>query len=253
MTKINIVIVDDEPKSIETLTILLNNYHNDVNIIDTANSMTEGISMIEKRKHEIDILFLDIQMPDGDGFSLLQQLPKIDFKIIFTTAYDQYAIKAIKLSALDYLLKPIDNAELKEALQKYKELKKDDQYLSSLSYFKDALRQKTVFEKLAVTTLNEIKFIELSKIRFLQSDNNYTTIHLDNNQQLVSSKNIGYYEELLESTNFFRIHNSYLVNLKKIERFIKGKAGAVEIEGGITLDVSVRRKDSLFERLNLSK
>lgn len=253
MVKLNVVIIDDEPKSIETLSLLLTNYHEDVNILGSANSISEGLSFIEKHKKEIHLLFLDIQMPDGDGFTLLQHLPEIDFNIIFTTAFDQYALKAIKFSALDYLLKPIDHKELNDALEKHRRLKKDNQHNTPISNLKEALQQKTVFEKLAVTTLNEINFIEISKIRFLQSDNNYTTIHLDNNQQLVSSKNIGYYEELLDENDFFRIHNSYLVNLKKIERFIKGKSGAVEIEGGITLDVSLRRKDNLFKRLNLSK
>ncbi len=253
MTKLNVVIIDDEIKSIETLSLLLTNYHHDVNILATANSISTGLSTIEKHNKDIDILFLDIQMPDGDGFTLLQHLPEIKFKIIFTTAFDQHALKAIKFSALDYLLKPIDNKELEASLEKFRRLKNDKQHISSISNLKDALQQKTVFEKLAVTNLNEINFIELSKIRFLQSDNNYTTIHLDNNQQLVSSKNIGYYEELLEGNDFFRIHNSYLVNLKKIERFIKGKSGSVVIEGGITLDVSMRRKENLFERMNLHK
>ncbi len=252
MAKINVAIIDDESKSIETLSILLKNYHADVNIISSAGSMSAGLSMIEKHREEIDILFLDIQMPEGDGFTLLQHLPEINFKVIFTTAYDQYAIKAIKFSALDYLLKPIDNTELQDALAKYRELKlKNVPAVASLDIFKQALQQKKVFEKLAIPTSSDIVFIELPKILYLESSNNYTTLHLENKQKILSSKNIGYYEELLEQGSFFRIHNSYLVNLEKIERFIKGKTGAVQLQGGTVLDVSVRRKDSLLERLSL--
>lgn len=254
MTKINVAIIDDESKSIETLAILLENYHANIHIVGSATSMSSGLTLIEKHKHEIDILFLDIQMPGGDGFTLLQSLFDIRFKIIFTTAYDQYAIKAIRFSALDYLLKPIDNNELSDALKKYRQMKPESNSEGDpLSVFRNALHQKTVFEKLAIPTASEILFIQLSKILYFESDNNYTTLHLENNQKLLSSRNIGYYEELLEPGNFFRIHNSYLVNLEKIERFIKGKPGAVEIQGGIRLDVSVRRKESLFERLSFHK
>ena len=251
MSKINVIIIDDEYKCVETLSLLLEQYYEDIHILDSAGSIESALPVIEKHKNNTDILFLDIQMPGGDGFTLLQRIPEITFKVIFTTAYDQYAIKAIKFSALDYLLKPIDNIELNLSIEKYRELKNAGLKPSSMIDFKTALQQKNLFDRLAIPTLSEIKFIPLDKIVYLKSDNNYTAVCLDNKQQLISSKNIGYYEDLLSTIHFFRIHNSYLVNIKKIERYIKGKNGSVELEDGSILEVSGRRKDELFTLLNL--
>lgn len=251
MNKIKVIIVDDESKSIQTLAILLEHYYEDIEILATAHSMKSGLKAIEQYKDQIDILFVDIQMPEGDGFHLLEQVPAINFKIIFTTAYDHYAIKAIKFSALDYLLKPIDNTELGDALNKYRALKNKEAIPDSILHFKQALQQKKMFEKLAVSTLNEIIFIKLEDILYMKSSNNYTTLFFETKQEMISSRNIGYYEELLEEHHFYRVHNSYLVNLKKVERFIKCKNGLIEIEGGKTIEVSARRKETLLEKLNL--
>lgn len=251
MSKINVIIIDDEPKSIQTLTLLLAHYHQEVVVLDTAGSVASGLAAIEAHKDQIDLLFVDIQMPDGDGFTLLQRLPDIRFRIIFTTAYDQYAIRAIRFSALDYLLKPINNVELGAALDKYLELRKTEQRPAAIDHFRQALQQKTVFDKLAVPTLNEILFLRIAQILYMKSNNNYTTIFFENGQQVLSSRNIGHYEELLEEHQFFRVHNSFLVNLKKVERFIKSKNGMLEIEGGTTILVSGRRKEALFEKLSL--
>ena len=249
MNKINVIIIDDEPKCVEILALMLKNFHADIHISDTANSMEKGLAAIEKHKASLHIVFLDIQMPGGDGFTLLQNIQKITFKIIFTTAYDQFALRAIKFSALDYLLKPIDLKELNLALVKFRA--EDVGENTPLHNFTTTLQQKTLFKKLAIATLTEIKFVPLDKITYLESDNNYTTIFIENKQRLVSSKNIGYYEELLEENDFFRINNSCLVNLKKIERFIKGKTGTVELEDGKTLPVSASKKEKLVKLLAL--
>jgi two-component system LytT family response regulator len=248
MKKINTIIIDDEPKSVEILSLMLKNFQNDVEILDTAGSMKEGLEVIEKHKAVLHLLFLDIQMPGGDGFSLLQHIPDISFRIIFTTAYDQFAIKAIRFSALDYLLKPIDLKELDLALAKFREGNHPPEQ-QRLHHFTDTLGQKSLFKKLAIATLHEIKFIHLDKISYLESDNNYTTIYMGNSQRLVSSKNIGYYEDLLEENGFFRVNNSSLVNLMKIERFIKGKTGSIELEDGKTLPVSSSKKETLLRLL----
>lgn len=249
MNKLNCIIIDDEPKCVEVLSLMLRELHSDIHILDTADSAKKGLSVIEKHKTELHLLFLDIQMPGGDGFSLLQQLPEINFKIIFTTAYDQFAIKAIKFSALDYLLKPIDLKELNLALEKSRSIQ-EMHTQSHIQQVTTMARQKTPFEKLAIASLTEIKFIYLDKIRYLESDNNYTSIYTDHQQRLVSSKSIGYYEELLEESDFYRINNSYIVNLKKIERFIKGKTGSVVLEDGKELTVSASRREKLLKLLS---
>lgn len=253
MNKMNVIIVDDEPKCVQTLSLLLNQYYDDIEILDSAHSMSAALEIIEKHKGQIHILFLDIQMPGGDGFAILQRIPDINFKIIFTTAHDQYAIKAIRFSALDYLLKPIDNKELKLALDRFRSFMPAAGVPehNPINEFKRTLQQKNIFNKLAIPTLTEIKFVELDKVLYLESDNNYTTIHIERKQQLISSKSIGYYEELLVSSHFFRVHNSYLVNLKRISAYIKGRGGHLVLDDGEQIEVSVRKRDELLKMLNL--
>lgn len=248
MKRINVMIVDDEPKCIDTLTSLLQ-YHDDVFVLASAKDMRTALPLIGKHKNHIDVLFLDIQMPGGDGFTLLQSIPEIPFKVIFTTAFDQYAIQAIRFSAIDYLLKPIDHTELSAALDRYRNDAKKAGVNELEEAFKEALLKKEMFEKLAVPTPKDILFFSPDSIQYLQSDNNYTILHFDHHKPVVSAKNIGYYEELLEGKSFMRIHNSYLVNVKKIARFVKGKSAYVELENGVSLEVSVRKRDTLLRLL----
>ncbi|MES2560644.1 MAG: LytTR family DNA-binding domain-containing protein [Bacteroidota bacterium] len=252
MNEIRAMIIDDEQGCIDTLSLLIQHYHKDVRVVETANSAETGLAGIRKYKDSLDVLFLDIQMPGGDGFSLLQQLNDINFKIVFTTAYDRFALKAIKYAAFDYLLKPIDNDELTETISRIRSQQQPQATASDqFTQFRNALKQKTVFDKLAIPTLTDIQFIPTSDILYLNSDNNYTSIHLSNKQQIISSKNLGYYEEILDEQHFFRVHNSYLVNIRKIEKFIKGKSGYIEIENGFRIEVSIRRRNALMELLGL--
>ncbi len=250
MSKINIIIIDDEPGCIELLWIMLQNTHTEMVLLDTAQSVEKGLAVVNKHRQQIDLLFLDIQMPGGDGFLLLQQLQHIPFKIIFTTAFDHFALKAIKFSALDYLLKPVESGELQHAVDKF--LKEDNaKRQRMLDNFKHQLDRQNLFNKLAVATLNEVSFIPIDKITYLESDNNYTTIFSEGRQRLVSSKNLGYYEELLAGNGFYRVSNSCLVNLKKINRFIKGKSGSIALEGGETLNVSASKKERLLQLMGM--
>lgn len=250
MKPLNAIIVDDEPTCVELLSLLINAHHPAIRILAKANGMQAALEAIELHKHQLHLLFLDIDMPGGDGFTLLQHIPDITFKIIFTTAYDTFAIRAIKFSALDYLLKPIDSQELALAIDKLRS-SGDAGYLRATNDFRQALRDKNMFKKLAVSTLTEVVFIPPGDILYLESDNNYTTIYTADKKKLVSSKNIGHYEELLDDCGFFRISNSFLVNLKKVERFVKGKAGSVVLESGQELQVSASRKEELLRMLAL--
>lgn len=246
MTNIKTVIVDDEPKSIQMLSLLLGYYPARIEVLGTAGSVASGLEVVQQFRDEIDMLFLDIRMPDGDGFMLLQQVPAPPFKVIFTTAYDAYALKAIKFSAFDYLLKPIDYKELLSTLDKFCKARPGE---TSLPVLKPAIQQVSLPDKLAIPTVNDILFVRLTAILYMKSENNYTTLFLDDGRQLLSSRNIGYFEELLQESHFFRVHNSYLVNLDKVARFIKSKTGTIEVEGGAIIQVSMRRKDGFLERL----
>jgi two-component system LytT family response regulator len=252
MNKLRALIIDDEEPCIEVLSLLLSDYHSDVVVLDIAMSMEEGLRKIEEHKQSIDILFLDIQMPGGDGFTLLERLASAPFKIIFTTAYTEYAIKAIKFSAFDYLLKPIDDDELTHAILKYREESKKGTFLNDETDMlkKMALQSRTI-EKIPISTPNEIRFIAVNHIVYMESDNNYTYIYLDNQPKILSSKHLGYFEELLSPDQFFRIHKSYLVNIDKVVCFIKGKSGFLQLENGIKLEISNRRKESVLHWLGI--
>jgi len=253
MKKINVILVEDEKRCTELLLHLLETYHKDVVVLGCANNVNEGLALIEKHRQQLHLLFLDIEMPGGDGFTLLKALPQLHFKVVFTTAYDHYALRAIKFSALEYLLKPIDAEELSLALEKFRKDRAGKKApLQNLNGFRDSLNNQKLFEKLAVATLTDIRFIQLEKINYIESDNNYSTIYLENKERIVSSKNIGHYEELLAESYFFRINNSNLVNLKKIIRFIKGKTGSVELENGNTLLVSASKKEALLKLIDLA-
>lgn len=247
MNHISAIIIDDEPSCTEMLSLMLQQYHPDVRLLGTSGSAAAGLVLLETLRP--DLLFLDIQMSGGDGFSLLQQLHEIPFRIIFTTAYDQFAVRAIRFSALDYLLKPIDHEELSAALQRFRSLPSAAPEMARMNDFGLALKEHKVFEKLAVPALNEVRLVPVAEIAYLESDNNYTTIYQDDRRKIVSSRNIGYYEELLTACGFLRIHNSCLVNLRKISAYVKGKGGMVKLDNGVTLEVSSRRKEQLMKAL----
>jgi two-component system LytT family response regulator len=182
------------------------------------------------------------QMPEEDGFSFLGRFS--NFSVVFATAYNTYAIKAIRFSALEYLLKPINKNELKDAIEKFKNRPVKEQQLTE---FKSNIKTGTYFDKLGIPTQTEIYFIKMETILYLESDNNYTKIYTSSGSPIMSSKNIGYYEELLDGLNFFRIHNSYIINLKKIVRYVRGKAGSVELENGVNLEISKRKKEQFLK------
>lgn len=246
---IRALIIDDEPECITALTLLLKEYLPEVSILGTASSCESGLQLIQRYTGSIDLLFLDVQMPDGDGFSLLKALDKVNFAVIFVTAFDQYALRAIKFSALDYLLKPVHSKDLEEAVNKLKNHPMRDK--GKEEGFREKLQNNTLFERLAIPSLTDINFIELRNIQYLESEKNYTTFYQLDGHKITSSKNIGYYEELLSLNGFFRIHNSYIVNLAQVKRYIKGKGGYVELMDGSKLEVSARRKDDLFQILGL--
>lgn len=246
--KINVIIIDDEPNGVETLSLLLTDYHDDVKVLATARNIKEAKRLIGQYKSQLDLIFLDIQMPGGDGFALLNQLTDISFSIVFTTAYDQYAMKAIKYAALDYLLKPIDHEELSETLMRFRRNRMSVRE-EQINLIRQQSDRKKVVSRLAIPTQFDIVFIPIDEIIYLESDSNYSSIFLMDGSKVVSSKNIGHYEELLSPGQFFRIHNSYIVNVKCIKRFVKGKTGMIELGSGKQLEVSLRRKPALLELL----
>lgn len=247
---IKCLIIDDEDNCRVALRELLKIHGPDFQLIYHTDDANQAYDLIQDGTFQPDVVFLDIQMPKCDGFSFLKKFASLPFQVIFTTAYDQYAIKAIRFSAIDYLLKPIDADDLVPAMEKCRAQVNKER--NPASQFKNALASGNLFEKLAVHSSSEISFINTSDIVFFESSNNYTTVNLNDGTKILSSKNIGYYEEILDGLHFFRVHNSYIINIRKIKKYMRGKTGLIELDSGEQIAVSNRRKDELIKILNIS-
>ncbi|HLN54211.1 MAG TPA: LytTR family DNA-binding domain-containing protein [Lentimicrobium sp.] len=245
---IKCIIIDDEYHSRENLKQMLKLCCPDVQVIDEADRVAAGIEAI--RRGNPDLVFLDIRMPDGSGFDILQKLGEVNFKVVFVTAYEEYAIKAFKFSAIDYILKPIDPDELKEAVGK------------AVTYFKgfsanDAVKQllDTITQphqphkKIVLKTINTLHLIEIDKIIRCESDRNYTIFYIDGEEKIVISRSMKDFEEMLQEHNFLRVHNSHLININYIRKFHKDELLCV-LSDNTSIPVAYRKKDEL---LNLIK
>lgn len=248
---ITATIVDDEPYSCESLATLLERYCPDVKVLDVCYSASSALRSINEQKPQL--LFLDIEMPHMNGFELLEKIPDIDFELIFTTSYDQYAIKAIRFSALDYLLKPIDQDDLRRAVQK---AVSNNNHVSPLQIkvLLDKLNQPSIaVNKIAIPTMEGLQMILVDSIVSCSADRNYTMIMLKNNQKIIASRTLKDMEEMLEDYPFIRVHHSYLVNLNEVEKYVKGEGGYLLMSNGSNIDVSRSRKEFLLKKLQPGK
>ncbi len=243
--KIRTILVDDENSSLIILKTLLEKHTPDVEIIGTAKNVEEAVNLINETKP--DLVFLDINLPDGDGFLILEKAEYKDFKVIFSTAYDQYAIRAFEVSALHYLLKPIKPQDLKDAVNRYHQ-SEDLEWQNKMDVFNNALQQKQ--SRLVLPTSGGIHIIDINDIVRCESSNNYTTFYLADKHKIVVSKPINFYEAILSESHFCRLHNKHIVNLNYIKKYVKGRGGYVELTDGSQVDVSEGRKKDFIEKLN---
>lgn len=239
---IRAIIVDDELEGRNTIFNILNSYCDQIKVVAQAENVMEGIEVIKDNKP--DVLFLDIQMPDGSGFDLLERLPEINFQVIFVTAYDQFALKAIKFSALDYILKPVDPQQLIDAVNKIRE--PHDEINTITNKIQTLLRNKNGFERITLPTFEGFRFINLKDIIRCESDNNYTNFLLNSGEKILVTKTLKEYDETLSDTDFIRVHQSHLVNIKFIDRYIKGDGGTIIMTDGSEVEVSRRRKEDFL-------
>ena len=243
------IIVDDELKSRESLKILLEDFCENVEVLALCQNVAEGIEAVSK--HKPDVVFLDIQMQRETGFDLLSKIKSIDFEVIFTTAYSEYAIKAFKFSAIDYLLKPIDIEELKKALHKV-EKKLNGSISDRLEQLIQNLKPSSAQNyKLALPTADGLIFIKIDDILYCEASSNYTYIFSSDGKKYLVSRTLKEYEDMLSEHNFFRIHNSYLINLGSVKKYVRGEGGYVVMNNDVSLDVSKRKKDSFLIKLGV--
>jgi two-component system LytT family response regulator len=239
------VLIDDESKARTALRNLLEvNCSTRITVIGEADCVKKGLEIIETLKPEL--VFLDVQMPDGTGFDLLEQIGEVNFKVIFASAFDKFAIQAFRFSALDYLLKPVESEALIEAVSK---LDESDRYREMNKKLEVLLSNKNSFEKIALPTLDGIIFVKIKEIVRCESDNNYTGIYLKSGEKIMVSRTLKEYDDMLTPFNFFRIHKSHLINLSFLNRYKKGEGGFVIMEDGSELEVSRRRKDEFLDAI----
>ena len=249
MNKIPAVLVDDEPDTLQTLQLLVKKYCPDVEVLATFSDAKTALRELPKLNPEL--LFLDVQMPGMTGFELLEKLDSFNGSVIFVTAHSAHAIRAIKFSALDYLLKPVDVNELKQAVEKFKKqraAKPDNHVLQQLAKNIEFL-SNPVASKIAVSTQEGIEIVLLSEVDYLKADRNYTLIKRQGKKDLLVSKPLKDFEETISSTLFMRIHSSYLVNLQKVQRYVRADGGYAVMEDGTEITVSRSHKDEFIRYL----
>lgn len=245
------VIIDDEVRSCHALAKMLREYCRDVDVVGMAHTVDDGVGVI--RQEQPSLVFLDIQMPGGNGFQLLNNVAASAFKVVFVTAYDNYALTAFRYEALDYLLKPIDIDDLVASVNRFR-----TGYNSNAAMHNHSVQRSAVPNviqplsppcRIAVATSHDIQFIEVENILRLQSERNYTTFHLTDGSSLMVARTLKEYEETLGSVSFFRIHQSHIINLKKVVRYIKGKGGYAVLCDGSTVEVSPARKVEFLKQI----
>lgn len=249
---LNSIIIDDVEMARKALRTDLEDYCPEVRVMAEADGVASGIEAI--RKHKPDLIFLDIQMDDGTGFDLLRQVAGQQFQVIFTTAFSDFAIKALRFSAVDYLLKPIDPEELAAAVKKAQETAVTPAPAAAPSYelLMENLRQmgQQKAKKIALNTQEKVHIVPMDDIIRLESHSNYTLFYLRDNQKILVTRTLKEYEELFHDHNFLRIHNSHLINLDFLKEFVKAEGGFAIMSDHSQVPVSSRKRDILLKKLS---
>lgn len=240
------VIVDDEIKALQSLTWELTNFSDEINVIASFTNPFEALDYLGENTP--DCLFLDIEMPTMDGFQFIQKLTNKNFPVVITTAYNQYALKAIKNEALDYLLKPIDTDDLEETIVKLKKFHTKNFTVERLETALQNFNSRSMHKRITLSTDGKLLFLESDEILYAESDGNYSTIFLADGQKIVLTKKLKEVNKLLPSDSFFRIHNSYIINLNKIKEFLKTD-GYVILKSNHKIPVSRQKKSDFLDLL----
>jgi two-component system LytT family response regulator len=247
MKKFTAIVVDDIPEALEMLCHDIEKHHPEIEIIGKASSVISAAKLLQK--NHPDILFLDIKLGDGTGFDILEIVSNLQSKIIFVTASDEYAIKAFKFAAIDYILKPYSNEDLANSIKKATEQIQPNK--EQIAVLQESIKNTNkVSQKISLHTSEKIIVLELSEIIRCNSDNNYTTFHLKNGKKILVSKTLKYYADMLKEHQFLRVHQSHLINTSYIKEFIKSDGGYLILKDKSNIPVSVRKRNEVIETLN---
>lgn len=250
MTSLRVIIIEDEYHNRETLKSFLADYCPEVEVLGEATDVQEAVEKITL--HQPNLIFMDIELQTGTGFDVLQKVKHLDFHLIFTTAFEHYAIKAIKFSSIDYLLKPIDLDELLEAVHKAKELIQTEsrQHLleNLLNNFQSGNPEN---RKICLSTSEGVEFIPVNQILHCEANGSYTDFHLKDERKLMVSKNLKEYENLLTDSNFMRVHNSFLINLSEVKKFVKSEGGYIVMNNEKQVSISNSKREEFLKRMGI--
>ncbi|HEY2720786.1 MAG TPA: LytTR family DNA-binding domain-containing protein [Chitinophagaceae bacterium] len=249
MELLKAILVDDEPSSLQNLQQKVVEFCPDIKVVATSQKPEEAISLI--RLHNPDVLFLDIEMPRINGFRVLEELEGIQAEIIFTTAYNHYAIDAIRISAFDYLIKPISVEDLQNAVNRLT-LQHKKQTQEKLNVLKKSLQDyKSQEDRIAIPTGEGMEFIQIKNIIRIESSSNYSKLYLLNSQSMLVTRLLKDFEEMLLPYHFYRVHHSHVINLNYIKKYIRGEGGQVVMQNGDVIDVARRKKEEFLKLIAL--
>ncbi len=241
------IIIDDEKNSRQALAKMVETYCQGVKVEAEAENFQQGLEAI--RKHQPGLVFLDLEMPDANGLELFTSLDKIDFEVIITTGHQEYAVKAFKTAALDYLLKPVDVEELENAVDRVFEKRKESRVNKNFDIFINNFKNNSE-QQIALASSEGLTFLKVKEIIYCKGDGAYTYFFIQDGGKLTVSKNLKEFEDLLSDKGFFRIHKSYLINLSHMKKYIRGDGGYVVMSNGDSADVSKRKKESFLTQLS---
>jgi two-component system LytT family response regulator len=246
--KLKTVVIDDEPDAVGFITSIIGEYCPELEVAGTGNNVTSGVTEITRVKP--DLVFLDVEMPNGTGFDLLAQFPEKDFDVVFITAFNHYAIKAIKFSAVDYILKPININDFIEAVKKVVRKRKESPSASSdaLKVLMENIRTSPP-SRLAIPTSDGMEYLNPRDIIRIESDRSYSWFFIAGNRKVLVSRHLKEFQDLLGDRNFFRPHNSHLINLKYVKKFIRKDGGYIEMQDGSHIPISRGRKDIFLSHM----
>jgi two-component system LytT family response regulator len=244
----NVIIIDDEPSVRNSISSILTNEYPGINIITMAESVEEGYKAILKNRP--NLLFLDVELPDGTGFDLLRRFEEIDFKVIFITAHQEYALSAIKVSALDFILKPFDSDDIRLAVQKARETIDRESERLKLQALAENLQTRKVLKRIVLHTAENLHLINICDIIRAEADSNYTRFSISDGSKIMVSRTIKEFDNLLSGSGLIRVHQSHLVNILFVDRFVKRDGGYLQLKDGTKIPVSQSMKKQVLQSLN---
>ena len=245
---IKAILVDDEKRGRDNLKTQLATYCKNVSLIAEADSVATAIALLKNKKLQPDLAFLDINLPDGFVFQVLDQLEEINFDIIFITAHEKHAVKACDYSSIGFLTKPIDPDKLIEKVKRVK-AGKNNRIQERYEVFKKNYNNPNAFEKMSISAIDGIYFVSIKDIVRFEAEDNYTHIHLKSGEKITASRTIKAYEDMLASVNFYRVHKRHVINLNYMRKFVKGDGGYLVMDDGKEIEVSRRRRPAFVEQM----